>query len=149
MTPMRRLAITTLAVLVAGCAHRDALTTGSAEITGDAGPRRLTVEIADSDGERRRGLMDRSSLAADAGMVFLYDEDRDGAFWMKDTTIPLSIAFFDADGRILRILDMEPCRRDPCPLYDPGVDYRGALEVRRGSFARWGVAPGDRITIDR
>jgi uncharacterized membrane protein (UPF0127 family) len=149
MTSMRRLAITILAVLGAGCTHGGGLTTGSAEITGDGGPRRLTVEIADSDAERRRGLMGRTSLAADAGMVFLYDDDRDGAFWMKDTTLPLSIAFFDADGRILRILDMEPCRRDPCPLYDPGVDYRGALEVRRGSFARWGVAPGDRITVDR
>lgn len=149
MTTMRRLAITTLAVLGAGCSHGEELTTGSAEITGDGGARRLTVEIADSDAERRRGLMGRTSLAADAGMVFLYSEDRDGAFWMKDTTIPLSIAFFDEDGRILRILDMEPCRSDPCPLYGPGVDYRGALEVRRGSFARWGVTPGDRITVER
>ncbi len=82
-------------------------------------------------------------------MVFRYPADGAGGFWMKNTLIPLSIAFYDARGRILRILDMEPCRRNPCPLYDPGVAYDGALEVNRGAFRRWGVQTGDVLRLER
>jgi uncharacterized membrane protein (UPF0127 family) len=80
-------------------------------------------------------------------MVFLYPEPHRGSFWMKDTLIPLDIAFADARGRILRIFTMQPCRRDPCRIYDPGVAYRSALEVNAGSFRRWGVHTGDRIAV--
>jgi uncharacterized membrane protein (UPF0127 family) len=107
------------------------------------------VEIADTQAERARGLMGRESLAPDAGMVFVFPEDTDSAFWMKDTPIPLSIAFYADSGRILRVLDMQPCRRDPCPVYDPKVRYRGALEVNRGAFARWGVRAGDMLRLER
>ncbi|MBD0290293.1 MAG: DUF192 domain-containing protein [Thermoleophilia bacterium] len=93
--------------------------------------------------------MGRVALPANAGMLFVWDSDTSGGFWMKDTLIPLSIAFYDARGRILRVLDMVPCRADPCPVYDPGVAYRGALEVNRGAFRRWGVRAGDRITLAR
>jgi uncharacterized protein len=126
---------------------------------GDDGPRAIietadgevsvAVEIADSEAEREVGLMRRESLDQDAGMVFLFGAERRGAFWMKDTLIPLSIAFVAGDGRILRILDMAPCRADPCKLYDPGVPYRSALEVNKGAFARWGVGEGDRLTLER
>jgi len=116
------------------------LTHGSVE-------KRIAVEVADSSSERERGLMGRTSLPADAGMVFVYDEDHRGPFWMKDTLIPLSIAFYDADGRILKILDMTPCKTDPCPLYDPEVAYRGALEVNAGAFEHWGISAGDRLRI--
>ena len=68
-----------------------------------------------------------------------------GGFWMKNTLIPLSIAFFDRQGVILRILDMEPCRADPCPVYYPGVVYQGALEVNQGWFRRRGLAEGARV----
>jgi len=66
---------------------------------------------------------------------------------MKDTTIPLDIAFSDAGGRILRIFHMAPCKREPCVIYDPGVAYRAALEVNAGSFRRWNVRRGDRIAV--
>ncbi|MGH3032922.1 MAG: DUF192 domain-containing protein, partial [Gaiellaceae bacterium] len=109
----------------------------------------VQVEIADSEEERQVGLMHRESLPQDAGMLFLFPAEHSGGFWMKNTLIPLSIAFVDADGRILRILDMEPCRADPCPIYDPGVAYRSALEVNRGAFAGWSVEEGDRLTLER
>jgi uncharacterized membrane protein (UPF0127 family) len=80
-------------------------------------------------------------------MVFRYSEDTRRWFWMKGTLIPLSIAFVDARERIVRILDMVPCRADPCPRYEPEVAYRSALEVNRGAFERWGVSVGDRVTI--
>jgi uncharacterized protein len=107
----------------------------------------VEVEIADTDEERQVGLMNRESLPDLAGMIFLFDDDVSGGFWMKNTLIPLSIAFADADGTILRILDMEPCEADPCEIYDPGVSYRSALEVNQGAFAEWGVAEGDRLTL--
>jgi uncharacterized membrane protein (UPF0127 family) len=107
----------------------------------------VAVELADTPAEREQGLMNRTSLPSDEGMVFTFPEDHRGAFWMKDTLIPLSIAFYGADGRILRILDMKPCARDPCHLYDPEVAYRGALEVNRGAFARWGISEGDELRI--
>ena len=68
---------------------------------------------------------------------------------MKNTLIPLSIAFYDRRGRIVRILDMTPCRADPCPVYDPRATYRYALEVNRGAFKRWKVHMGDRIVVHR
>ena len=109
----------------------------------------VETEVADSDAERRRGLMNRKSLAEDEGMLFVFFEENTGVFWMKDTLIPLSIAFFDHDGKIVSIMDMDPCRKDPCKVYDPGVPYWGALEVNQGAFERWGVEEGDIIRTNQ
>ena len=163
LAPMRLLTLTLLVVLVAACGGngegettRNATTAGettaaepiaTAVIATADGEVEFSIEVADDDMERAQGLMSRTSLPENAGMVFLYPEPTDGAFWMKNTLIPLSIAFFDADGTILRILDMEPCRSDPCPLYDPGTPFTGALEVNRGAFERLGVREGDRIEL--
>jgi uncharacterized membrane protein (UPF0127 family) len=143
--PLALAAVLGLALL-AGCGGEEG---PRIVIVTPEGERTVAVEIADSEGERARGLMGRESLDADAGMVFVFPAETSGAFWMKNTLIPLSIAFYDENGRILRILDMEPCRRDPCPLYDPGVSYRGALEVNRGAFREWGVGEGDTLTLER
>jgi len=118
-------------------------------IEAAGGPVEVEVEIADSDAEREVGLMNRESLPDDAGMLFVFDEDVDFGFWMKNTLIPLSIAFADDEGEIVRILDMEPCEADPCPVYDPEATYRTALEVNQGAFTEWGVAEGDRLSLDR
>ena len=143
---MRPLALSLLLTLVAACGAepgpRAVIETQGDEIT-------VQVEVADSNGERARGLMGRAELADDAGMVFVFPTDSTSAFWMKDTLIPLSIAFYDKSGTIVRILDMEPCTRDPCALYDPEASYRGALEVNRGAFERWGVREGDVLRLER
>jgi uncharacterized membrane protein (UPF0127 family) len=107
----------------------------------------IDVLIADDGEERAHGLMYRRSLRDDLGMVFRWDQDQDTGFWMKNTLIPLSIAFYDVNGVILRIMDMDPCDEEPCPTYNPGVMYRGALEVKQGSFETWGIDEGDRITV--
>ncbi len=117
-------------------------------IATDGGEVSVPVEVADSPDERAVGLMNRESLPEDAGMIFLFEDDSDGGFWMKNTLVPLSIAFADADGTILRILDMDPCEADPCEIYDPEVSYRSALEVNQGAFDRWGVVEGDRLTLE-
>jgi len=122
---------------------------GTATIKAGTGATRvvLTVELARTPAERAQGLMNRRSLAAKAGMVFLYPEAHRGGYWMKDTLIPIDIAFSDARGKILRTFTMQPCRRDPCRIYDPNVAYGSALEVNAGSFRRWRVRVGDRVTV--
>ena len=120
---------------------------GTAIIETDDGAVLVNIEVADTPEQRALGLMHRESLADDAGMVFVFFEDTSGGFWMKNTLIPLSIAFFDGTGRIVKILDMDPCDADPCPTYDPGTAYRGALEVNQGAFEGWGVEEGDRIRV--
>ena len=109
----------------------------------------VDVEIADSDELRERGLMGRTSLADDAGMIFIFMEPTHGGFWMKDTKIPLSIAFIDDDFKIVSMFDMEPCKADPCPIYEPDSEYSAALEVNQGAFEEWGVEVGDRVTLTR
>jgi uncharacterized membrane protein (UPF0127 family) len=142
---MPRLVCAILLLLLTGCGSNDGSPRAVIQ-TGD-GDVVVHVEIADSPSERARGLMGRTELGDDAGMVFVFPQDSASAFWMKDTLIPLSIAFYDDGGQIVRILDMEPCRQDPCPVYDPGAAYRGALEVNTGAFRRWGIEVGDTLRV--
>jgi len=103
--------------------------------------------VADSGDERERGLMGRTSLPPDGGMVFRFSEPTDAGFSMKDTPVPLSIAFWDRNGRVIAILDMEPCTNDPCPVYRAGATYETALEMGRGWFDEHGVEIGDRVEL--
>ncbi len=108
----------------------------------------LQVEIAHTDEAHQQGLMGRTSLPANSGMVFLFSDEQPRQFWMKDTLIPLSIAYFRADGTIVSIQDMDPCTAEPCPLYGSGAPAQGALEVNRGFFEDKGVRLNDVITVD-
>jgi uncharacterized membrane protein (UPF0127 family) len=108
----------------------------------------LAVEVADEPGARRTGLMNRRELDPFDGMVFLWDEPVQASFWMKDTLIPLSIAFWNEAGRIVAILDMDPCEADPCVSYDPGTEFLGAVEVAQGVLAERGVRVGDLVELE-
>jgi uncharacterized membrane protein (UPF0127 family) len=116
-------------------------------IETDNGSVLFNVELAVTDRERSHGLMGRSSLGSKDGMAFLFFQPTRQGFWMKNTLIPLSVAFFDDKGRILKILDMKPCAAAPCPIYRPGVTYDGALEVNRGALQSNGVDVGDIIHL--
>jgi hypothetical protein len=107
----------------------------------------LRVFDANTPDLRRFGLMERTELPPRAGMVFRYSEDSDGGYWMRNTLIPLSIAYFDAEGVVHTVLDMEPCDADPCPSYPPDAPYRGALEVNQGFFAELGLEPSWRVEL--
>ena len=113
----------------------------------DEGPILLQGEVADTDETRSFGLMGREEIPDDYGMVFIMFEERDCCFYMKDTLIPLSVAFFDKGGTIVDIVDMEPCEEDPCQLFSSRKPYTGALEVKQGQFDVWGVSIGDRIRV--
>lgn len=116
------------------------------------GPHKLRAEVASSLRERVQGLMDRTSLADDAGMLFLYSrlQSPRSGFWMYRTKIPLDIAFIDRDGTIVAIRTMTPCEAEApsqCPAYSGGVPYIAALEVNAGYFARQGIEVGDCVTL--
>ena len=108
----------------------------------------ISVEVADTPEKRQRGLMGREELPEDAGMVFLHDQPVTSGFWMKDTLIPLSVAFWDEAGTIGAILDMEPCEADPCTVYSPGISWVGAVEVNQGFFEEHGIATGTRVSLE-
>jgi uncharacterized membrane protein (UPF0127 family) len=113
--------------------------TGNADV-------RVQVEVADDMDEMQKGLMGRTALAEDAGMLFVYPEERELSFWMKDTLIPLSIAFMDAEGRIVDVQDMKALDDKP-PHYTSAKPARYALEVNEGFFDERGVEVGDRARL--
>jgi uncharacterized membrane protein (UPF0127 family) len=113
------------------------------ELTIETGPGKripISVELAQTDQQRTQGLMYRKSLADGKGMLFIFEKDQILSFWMKNTLIPLSIAFISVEGRILEIRDMEP--GDMKPLYS-SRSARYALEVPQAWFSRAGVVVGD------
>ncbi|HEX9124621.1 MAG TPA: DUF192 domain-containing protein [Actinomycetota bacterium] len=157
MAPMRRiLAFALVLAALPGCGgdgEASATTTRaprpSSQLTINAsgGPVTLFVLVADTPEERARGLMGIESMPADQAMAFLFGRPTDELFWMKDTLIPLSVAFWDERDRIVAMVDMEPCRKEPCPTYDAGVPYVGAVEANRGFFASHGITVGDRVEL--
>ncbi len=108
----------------------------------------LEVELARTPEEKSTGLMHVRRLSDEAGMAFVNEAPSRQPFFMKNTLIPLDIAFWDEDGRIVDILQMEPCRADPCQLYEPRALYIGALEVNQGLFQRRGIRPGDLVRLE-
>ena len=108
-------------------------------------PVTVRLEVAADPGARARGLMGRAVLPEGTGMVFLYPADVAEAYWMKNTLVPLSIAFVAADGRVVSVAEMTPCRADPCPSYPPAGPYRYAVELAAGAFGDAGVGPGSRV----
>lgn len=103
----------------------------------------LRVEVAATVEQRMQGLMFRTKLGADDGMLFVFDEPGYHSMWMKNTPLPLSVAFVDGEGRILNILDMEPQTLDSHYAAGPA---RFAIETHKGWFAKRGINAGDKVT---
>jgi uncharacterized membrane protein (UPF0127 family) len=103
----------------------------------------ITVEIADTPQASENGLMFRDSLPEDHGMLFIFDQPKKASFWMKNTKIPLSIAYADSNGKILEIKSMNPLDETVVPSRSDEVNY--ALEVNQGWFARHGITAGAKI----
>jgi len=104
------------------------------------GENKLIVEVASTPQTRELGLMNRFSLQQDHGMLFVFEAPQPLAFWMKNTYVPLSVAFIDRNGRILNIEDMRP--QDETTHWSNGPALY-AIEMRQGWFASKGIAPGD------
>ncbi|MDR2784773.1 MAG: DUF192 domain-containing protein [Treponema sp.] len=104
----------------------------------------IRAEVARTGAERETGLMFRRSLADGEGMLFVFERDQMLSFWMKNTLIPLSIAYIAYNGRILEIHDMKP--QDLTPIRS-GRSARYALEVPQGWFEKAGIRPGDTLVL--
>jgi uncharacterized membrane protein (UPF0127 family) len=104
----------------------------------------FAVEVARTPAQRERGLMHRRSLGSREGMLFVFESDQHLTFWMKDTPVPLSIAFLSSDGRILQIEDLDPLSQK---AVRSRLSARFALELPRGAFADAGAREGDVVAL--
>ncbi|HQY47550.1 MAG TPA: DUF192 domain-containing protein, partial [Usitatibacteraceae bacterium] len=133
-------ALAALLLAAAGLAQAQApLPVRQVKVAGHA----LRVEVAATIEQRMKGLMFREKLGAGDGMLFVFDEPGYHAMWMKNTPLPLSVAFVDGAGAILNILDMEPHTLDQHAAAGPAV-Y--AIETNKGWFAKRRIKAGDKVT---
>lgn len=107
---------------------------------------KITVEIADTRETQEKGLMGRENLDEDKGMLFVYDWDSRKSFWMKNTKIPISLAYIATDGTIREIYDMEPLSTR---IVESRYSVRYVLEVNQGAFQRHGIKEGDKVEFIR
>ncbi len=121
------IALAGLALAVGSAGATSELPRHVAMLTLDGAP--LRPELALTLDARSLGLINRRKAPAE-GMLFFFREPTSGGFWMKNTLIPLTIAFYNADGERVRKLSMTPCRTEECPIYEPRRTYRFALELR-------------------
>jgi uncharacterized membrane protein (UPF0127 family) len=146
MKPMHRAARSlpalALGLAVIAAAAQDAAQARLERITLHAGMHNIQAEVARSAAQTQTGLMFRKEMAAHEGMLFVFDQPALRCFWMKNTLLPLSIAFIADDGRIVNIADMQPqseqshCAREP---------VRYALEMNQGWFAKRAIQPGFKL----
>lgn len=133
---LRTAALVALLLFAGTAAARDTLT----PLT--IGKHAFKVEVAHTPTERARGLMERTQLAANGGMLFVFETADRHCFWMRNTPLPLSIAFIDESGRIVSVADMQPHSET---LHCPPAAIRYALEVEQGGFRQRNIAPGARV----
>jgi uncharacterized membrane protein (UPF0127 family) len=131
-----------LVSLILCCSVFAAQNAWSDEVVLQFGTRALRAEIASSPQQRAQGLMNRTSLCTDCGMLFVFPIAAAQGFWMKDTHLPLSIAFLAPDGRVINIADMQP---DTLDAHWAEGNALFALEMNRGWFAQNGIKAGDRL----
>ena len=142
MRALRWTALVLLGLLVAAGPVRPA-GVQTLEIATKTGVHAFTVEIADNDADRAKGLMFRKELPEGRGMLFDFHLEQEVSFWMENTYIPLDMIFIRGDGRILRIAEnTEPLSTRLIPSGGP---VRAVLEVIGGTARKLGIAPGDRI----
>lgn len=142
--PRLKLPLLLLIVLATGCAERGS-TRGLATVDMRIGSQNYTLEVANTAATRQRGLMERNSMPADRGMIFVFEEEQPLSFWMKNTRFPLEILYLDAGGQVVSIHEMKP--------YDTRTNYRSArpakyaIELNVGQVKKAGVKVGDVLKI--
>lgn len=156
--------VAVVVIVAGGCAGaEDRLDVGPTPTTVDRERIEVVVEapdgtscalcawLADTSAERQRGLKGVTELEDIDGMIFRYDADATGSFWMRDTVLALDIAFYDTAGRHVGGASMAPCPDDAtdaeCPRYRAGAPYRLAIEVAAGRAGELGLVAGSRVTL--
>ena len=143
---MRRTSVLLVAILSACGAPATPARPVSVVIAARGGPVTIRAEVAATLDQRERGLMGRRSLAPDTGMLFVFPGRVRVGFWMKDTLIPLDVAFIAGD-RIVEVDTMTPCTTADCPLTTPAVAYDRALEVTGGLFTQLAIGTGAAVKV--
>lgn len=110
------------------------------------GKKTIKAELASSEKELKKGLMNRDELCDECGMLFVLKQDKKHAFWMKNTLIGLDILFIDKNKKVVDIKKADPCRKKQCPVYKPSQKCRYVLEVPAGTFDRSVI--GNNINIE-
>lgn len=143
MTPLARLTALLFAFTITSACATDPSDGRWVELKG----RRFTVEIADDEAERARGLMFRDEMAADHGMIFLHDSEEPQAYWMKNTRIPLDILYFDGRRKLVSASRrVPPCALgDQCPPFPSAGPALYVLELNAGLADELGLKPGDEL----
>jgi len=120
------------------------------EIQTASGSTFIMAEVEKTSWDKEKGLMGRKDLSEDRGMLFVYDEDINPNFWMKNMLIPIDIIFIDADHNIKYIAEsVLPCETETrCDLYNAGTPIRYVLEVKAGYTKKYGVKIGDRVLFN-
>ncbi len=131
-----------LMALLQGCASSP--NTGLDTVRMQVGSKTYTLEIAETNVQRVRGLMERDTMPRDRGMIFLFPSDRTEGFWMKNTRIPLDILYIDQAGKVVSVRQMKPY---DLSSYNPDGPYRYAIELNAGQAQQAGVAAGSVIAI--
>ena len=150
----KRVVVVLAVVALAACTHARSATgpvpnpsldlpQGNLIIAGPGGPElSLHVQIAETAQAQETGLMNVKKMPDQVGMAFLFDPPTSTPFWMKDTLIPLDIAFWDGRGRVVTTFTMAPCKADPCPVYQPMRRASYVVEMNAGEAGREKVARG-------
>lgn len=107
----------------------------------------ITIEVASTEQERETGLMNRKAMPVDAGMLFVHDYPALHAYWMKNTLIPLDIAWMDENLTVVDVQQMTPCASESCPSYSPKAPALYVLETNLGVLGRNNATPGSKIRV--
>jgi len=142
----RRLVIPTilLLLLVVGCRQSSTAPSGLPTVSMQVGQKTFTLEVANNDDTRQRGLMRRDTMPASWGMIFVFADADERAFWMENTRIPLDIIYLDESGKVISIKQMKPYDRS---TVSSDGKARWAIELNQGAAAGAGVKVGDNLKI--
>jgi uncharacterized membrane protein (UPF0127 family) len=158
---MNRTSFITLLLVMAACSQPAQNSMTGADATPPPSPILLPqavlpdgflvdLELAVTAEEISNGLMFRPSLPDNRGMLFLFDQPRLPAFWMKNTLIPLDLVFLDGGGAVVDVIpNVQPCAADPCPNYPPSRPAQAVLEINAGNAAAHGIEVGTVIQFER
>ena len=142
---MKKIFLIFLMIFLIGCAKNN----NTVYINNGKEMTKINVEIADDSAKRTQGLMFREKLDDNAGMLFVFDDERHLSFWMKNTLIPLDMIFISKDLEIVDIKHAAPCKKDPCALYKTVTPAKYVLEVNGNFTIKNNIKINDYINIDK
>ena len=152
---MKRTPFIAVLLIIAACSQPQQIPTADADSTAPPTPVQLPraifpdgfvvdLELALTAEEIANGLMFRPSLADSRGMLFLFEQPRRPAFWMKNMLIPLDLVFLDGTGAVVDVIaNVQPCAADPCPNYPPSSPAQAVLEINAGQSEEAPVPPAE------